>query len=436
MEAATSAARASGLEPLELSADSVAAAALFQRHSAHVFRYCNARLRKREDAEDAVQTTFLYAFRSLRQGVEPLVESAWLLGIARNVCLARWEASGRRNRLEAVCDPDVLARGAAAPQSRREELIGLESALAGLPERQRRAVLLRDWRGLSYDEVAEQLGVSRAAVETLIFRGRERLAALLREEPSTIRRRLGSLANLGALVNAVKTALAGGAAGTKFAAAVTVVAVSGAGAGVAAGPLLDRGAPAPTRPDVARPAAVQSQAAAAAVAPPDVRSGPARVAPAARATPPARKSKAAPAAPRSDRPSAAPVDTSATAAAPAAAAPRVSVPESPPRSSPPVAASLPAPKREQSPPAVPLVQTPPAPEVLPAVITVVDEVVETVVPGLPAVSLPEAAELPVVGPVTEDVVETVEQVVAPLLPTLPVRPPAVVPDLPLLPLFP
>jgi RNA polymerase sigma-70 factor, ECF subfamily len=433
MEAATSAGRASGLEPLELSADSVAAAALFQRHSAHVFRYCNARLRKREDAEDAVQTTFLHAFRSLRQGVKPLVESAWLLGIARNVCLSRWEASGRRNRLEAVCDPDVLARSAAAPQGRREELIGLENALARLPERQRRAVLLRDWRGLSYDEVAEQLGVSRAAVETLIFRGRQRLAELLREEPSTIRRRLGSLGNLGALVNAVKTAFTGGAAATKLAVAVTVVAASGAG--IAAGPWPGGSAPVPTGPDVARPAATQSQAASAA-APPYARSEPARVAPAASATPPARKGGGiAPAARRSDRPSVAAAEAPATPAAPVAAAPVVSVPESSPRLTAPVV-SVQIPKREQSPPAVPLVQTPPAPEVLPAVTTVVDEVVETVVPGLPAVSLPEVAELPVVGPVTEAAVQTAEQAVAPLLPTLPVQPPPVVPDLPLLPLLP
>jgi len=431
LAAVTSAGRASGLEPLELGADSVAAATLFERHSTHVFRYCNARLHRREDAEDAVQTTFLYAVRSLRRGVKPLVESAWLLGIARNVCLSRWEASGRRNRLEAVCDPHELGRTAAAPLGRGEELIGLEDALARLPERQRRAVLLRDWRGLSYDEVAEQLGVSRAAVETLIFRGRERLAELLSEEPSTIRRRLTSLGNLGALVNAVKTAFAGGAAATKVAVAVTAVAVSGAG--IAAGPLLGRSAPAPTRPDVARPAAAQSQAAAAVVAPPHARSGPVSEAPAASATPSSRKAEVAPAFRRSDRPSVA-----AGEAPPTAAAPVVSVPESSPRSTPPVV-SVQDPKREQSPVAVPVVQTPPAPEVLPAVTTVVDDLVETVetgLPGLPAVSLPEVAELPVVGPVTEAAVQTAEQAVAPLLPTLPVQPPAVVPDLPLLPLFP
>jgi Sigma-70, region 4 len=47
---------------------------------------------------------------------------------------------------------------------------GLSAALEALPERQRHALLLRDWRGLSYDEIASRLDVSYAAVETLLFR--------------------------------------------------------------------------------------------------------------------------------------------------------------------------------------------------------------------------------------------------------------------------
>ena len=395
LAAVTSAGRASGLEPLELGPDSGAAAALFERHSAHVFRYCKSRLGKREDAEDAVQTTFLYAVRSLRLGVKPLVESAWLLGIARNVCLSRWEASGRRNRVETVCDPQELGRSAAAPQGRNEELIGLEEALARLPERQRRAVLLRDWRGLSYDEVAEQLGVTRAAVETLIFRGRERLAGLLREEPSMIRRRLTSLGNLGALVNAVKTAFAGGAAATKVAMAVTAVAVSGVG--IAAGPLLDRDRPAPAGRVVAVPA-VESTPRAAAQTAGDARAEHAAAVaarPGTRAarrggrTPPAAEQRAVIA---SDAPAVeglAPV---------AAGGPHVATPA--------VAAPMVTPKREASSPATPVLETSPEPQPVPVVTSAVDEVVSTVVPDLPVVAVPEVSELPVVRPVTETVVET------------------------------
>jgi RNA polymerase sigma-70 factor (ECF subfamily) len=210
LAAITSVDRASGFEAFELPVES-GAAALYERHAGRVFGYCLSRLSQREDAEDAVQTTFLHAVRSLRRGVVPLVESAWLIGIARNVCRARWEAAGRESRLESVCDPVELDQGNADPRGRHDELIGLEEALTRLPEQQRRAVLLRDWRGLSYDEVAEQLGVSHAAVETLIFRGRRTLAELLREEPRATRRRLASLGNLGSLSTTAKTALTGAA---------------------------------------------------------------------------------------------------------------------------------------------------------------------------------------------------------------------------------
>ena len=413
---------ASGLEPRELGADSVAAAALFERHSAHVFRYCNSRLRKREDAEDAVQTTFLYAVRSLRRGVEPLVESAWLLGIARNVCLARWEAAGRRNRLEAVCDPQELDRSTAAPQGRRDELIGLEDALARLSEQQRRAVLLRDWRGLSYDEVAEQLGVSRAAVETLIFRGRGRLAELLRDEPSTIRGRLASLGNLGSLLNAVKTGFTGGATATNVAATVTVIAVSSAG--IVAVPLLDGGARAPAGPlpslSVRAPTA---SAAAPALA--DVRAAPSSAASSAPApNGPARRVDAMPPVHRANLPAVTAPDTSAaTAAEPVAPAP---LPAAEPRvTTPAVAGPAPAPatKLEPSAPPLPLVDTPPAPTLLSPVTTVVDDVVTALVPAVP--------ELPVVGPVAETAVETTVDVVGslPVLPVLPVELQEAVPDL-------
>ena len=218
--------RASGLEPLGLGLDSRGEEALYRRNASRVFGFCLSRLGRREDAEDALQTTFLHAVRSLRRGVVPLVESAWLLGIARNVCRERWEAAGRRSRLESSCDPQELDGVSVAPDVRREELIGLEDALTHLPEQQRRAILLRDWRGLSYAEVAEQLGVSQAAVETLIFRGRAGLADLLRETPRTTRR-LGAIGNLGSLLGGLKALLTGGAA----AKAVAVVAVVAAGVG-------------------------------------------------------------------------------------------------------------------------------------------------------------------------------------------------------------
>lgn len=216
-----------------------AAAELYEQHSRRIFGYCLSRLGRREDAEDATQLTFLHAIRGLRRGVVPAAESAWLFGIARNVCLSRRASAGRRSRVEAACDPAELERVAAAHAPHRDELIGLECALELLPEQQRRAVLLRDWRGLSYEEVADRLGVSHAAVETLIFRGRVALAEHLREEPRGSRRRLQSLSGVWSLLDAIKNAFAGAAAGAKVAAAVAA-AIAVSGGGIALGTKLTR----------------------------------------------------------------------------------------------------------------------------------------------------------------------------------------------------
>ena len=152
--------------------------ALYEHYSDRVFGYCLKWLRCREEAEDAVQSTFLYAMRGLRRGVVPRLDEAWLLAIARNVCLTRTEATRRRS-VEVARDPLVLAESVAAPTC-EDDLSGLSEALTGLTEAQRRAILLREWQGLSYQEIATALDLSQAAVETLLFRARRALAARLR----------------------------------------------------------------------------------------------------------------------------------------------------------------------------------------------------------------------------------------------------------------
>ena len=146
---------------------------LYEQQSSRVFGYCFRWLRSREEAEDAVQTTFLYAMRGLRRGVVPLFDEAWLLAIARNVCLSRTEVA-RRRAVEVARDPHVLAESVAAPAT-SDDLAGLSEALTGLTEPQRRAILLREWQGLSYREIANELDLSQAAVETLLFRARRAL---------------------------------------------------------------------------------------------------------------------------------------------------------------------------------------------------------------------------------------------------------------------
>ncbi len=155
------------------------ASALYHRHGAAVLRYCRPKLRSRDEAEDAVQTTFLRAYAALCNGVTPEYEAAWLFKIAHNVCLSRRITAARRAQVETAKDPADLEHVPSAPGS-ADEVASLRDALAELPANLRHAILLREWQGLSYAEIAETLGVSLAATETLIFRARRRLAELLR----------------------------------------------------------------------------------------------------------------------------------------------------------------------------------------------------------------------------------------------------------------
>jgi RNA polymerase sigma-70 factor (ECF subfamily) len=197
---------------------------LYERLYDRVFGYCLYRLGSREEAEDATQVTFVQALRGLRRGVVPRVEAAWVFAIAKNVCLERHQVRGRRRAREVLLDPADLEFEAVEDERHGEETARLREALEHLPAQQREAVLLREWRGLSYREIAAEMGVSLSAVETLIFRARRSLAQQLSEETGRSRVAHGLL--LGPLAAALK-AFGGPVAKVAIAAALAAATVTG-----------------------------------------------------------------------------------------------------------------------------------------------------------------------------------------------------------------
>jgi RNA polymerase sigma factor (sigma-70 family) len=166
--------------PRPLEADAWASS-LYERYRAPILRYCRGRLTSADEAEDAVQNTFLRAFCALRKGVRPDFEAAWLFKIAHNVCLSRRLGETRRLRIELRNGLDGIEERVASPERETpDELRCLGDALAEMPDNLRRVILLREWQGLSYAEIAETLGVSVSAVESSIFRARRYLAETLR----------------------------------------------------------------------------------------------------------------------------------------------------------------------------------------------------------------------------------------------------------------
>jgi RNA polymerase sigma-70 factor (ECF subfamily) len=204
---------------------------LYERYAPQILGFCVNQLGSRDEAEDAVQSTFLNAHRALQRGVTPDAELPWLFKIAHNVCLTRRRSTRRRTRVESPSDlgavQDVLP---APPRESADELMRLTDALEDMPSSQRRAIVLREWRGLSYHEIADELELSQSAVETLIFRARRTLASKLRIENDRPRplSRIRKAFDAGALLTGLKTLFEGGAA-----AKVAVVAVAASGTAVA-----------------------------------------------------------------------------------------------------------------------------------------------------------------------------------------------------------
>lgn len=152
---------------------------LYSDHAELVRSVCRSLLRDRLEAEDAVQQTFLSAHRTLANGTSPRDDPAWLATIARHECLARVRAR-MREPLPIELEEASSAADAHAAAVRRHDADQLRRALAELPAQQREAILLREVRGLSYQEVASALSVTTSAVESLVFRARRSLQTRLR----------------------------------------------------------------------------------------------------------------------------------------------------------------------------------------------------------------------------------------------------------------
>jgi RNA polymerase sigma factor (sigma-70 family) len=145
---------------------------LYRRHGAEIYRYALAVLGNHSDAEDVTQTTFLNAYRALEQGVRPRKPSNWLLTIASNVIKQRF-------RQELSKPPHVALDRDLAGKEKDDDVptVGeVLTALAQIPPQQRQALVLREFEGRSYKEIADILEITTSALETLLFRARRSLA--------------------------------------------------------------------------------------------------------------------------------------------------------------------------------------------------------------------------------------------------------------------
>jgi len=145
---------------------------LYRRYVKEVYHYAFALLRNPADAEDVTQTTFLNAYRAYQRGIEIEKPQNWLIKIAHNVARTRYARASRRVK-EVPLEDHV--EQLALPEADRPDVTAVLRALGRLPFNQRAALVMRELEGRSYAEIADTIGVSVSAVETLIFRGRRSL---------------------------------------------------------------------------------------------------------------------------------------------------------------------------------------------------------------------------------------------------------------------
>jgi RNA polymerase sigma-70 factor (ECF subfamily) len=152
--------------------EGAALAVLYREHATATFRFALHMCGSRDDAEDLVQIAFLEAYRRLVAGETLVNPRAWLARVVRTRAL-----NLRRDRHEiAAGDTIEEVAGAARPVELSEELARVRAVLVAVPAPQHEAFVLRHWCDLANSEIAEVLGTSESAVESLLVRARRAVA--------------------------------------------------------------------------------------------------------------------------------------------------------------------------------------------------------------------------------------------------------------------
>jgi RNA polymerase sigma factor (sigma-70 family) len=174
---------------------------LYDRYTPGLLSYCRHLLGSLDEAEDAVQHTFLAAHRALLADDREIHLKAWLYAIARNRCLSMLRARRERVGFDEEIDARASVAGLSVEVERREDVRALLGDLGRLPEDQRSALVLFELGAHTHDEIAAVLGVRREKVKALVFQARESLAATraARETPCLEIREELAIARGGAL---------------------------------------------------------------------------------------------------------------------------------------------------------------------------------------------------------------------------------------------
>lgn len=155
-------------------------AEIYARHRDSVYNYCVRLTKDSESARDAMQETFLRMHSGLAGLRNGTVLRVWLLSIARNFVLN----SLRNKQLIERLDHEPLSTDESPFEAilREEESQTVKSLIESLHPALREMIVLREYEGLSYHDIATVAGISEENVKVRIYRARKAIAAALKKQ--------------------------------------------------------------------------------------------------------------------------------------------------------------------------------------------------------------------------------------------------------------
>ncbi|MDQ6732257.1 MAG: sigma-70 family RNA polymerase sigma factor, partial [Actinomycetota bacterium] len=156
---------------------------LYARYSGRIAGFVRARVRDHGRSEDVAQEVFISALRRLRSSSQPIQFKPWIYEIAKNACIDEYRRTQRIREVSLDSGDDesgssVLPSRAPTPLAAvetKQRLRDLRDAFGGLSDSHHQLLVLREFEGLSYDEIGARTGMTRQMVESGLFRARRKL---------------------------------------------------------------------------------------------------------------------------------------------------------------------------------------------------------------------------------------------------------------------
>jgi RNA polymerase sigma-70 factor, ECF subfamily len=164
-----------------LSGEATAFDELMRRYKRPVVNFVYRMLGNPQDADDVAQDVFVRVYQNLDTYRPETKFSTWLFASARNAAIdrIRWRSRHRTESIESA--PEIVASlGTAEEVDAHEIRDQIAAAVAKLPEDQKTAIILSEYQGMSYAEIAGAMHCSEKSVESRLYRAKQTLREALR----------------------------------------------------------------------------------------------------------------------------------------------------------------------------------------------------------------------------------------------------------------